>query len=681
MRLKQLEMVAFGPFLDRTVLEFSVDDKRHITIVHGENGAGKTSILNAILWCLTGTVSPSLRRELEKTGKASNSLGLMFQSGLDNGPEPTGSCEVSVTFIFRDKEYLARRISDEKTLSGKFFLAQKVSGILEDFSDPEGVIERIFPAGVANYFMFDGEGFKSDGSGETGFESSVKRVLGFNFANDALDKLQALKDSLEKELRGLQAKDIKDQSAREEYEEALEALSNAQATAKSAAANRDSAHAQVLAISEEIGKLDSEDIRQTQRQFDQVRQELASLNPKLNNAGLNRQKLIQKHFKSVFGKRLYDSGFEFINDNRSKGVIPAPYNDQFINDLLEKKECICGRCIEIEQIKILESKLKTATTALLTDRLAKAQAVTAADKNGFESFKLDYLNANVEIRDIEQAIRLKQDALEDLDSKLQSFAGLDEQLEDLRSTQKAFIEAERRCQKELEDAEDTIKREQYKVNKYKPPKNYTASIEQERLALRIKKLEGLLKAGRVYLNRELDSARDFIRTSMSDQIARTAVEHEVRLNDDFTSRYVNTGGDNVVSSQGQRKTLEFAFLCSLVALIKEWKASQNGILVPGTLAPLVVDAPFSQVDQDNQKIIGDMLLGASEQLIFLLINDQWANLELLVSSNMGKEYLLTKNMVADQHNRPEKREFFRGKEYLCAHYNAEYNHTSVEEIK
>ena len=681
MKLRHLEMTAFGPFYEKTVIEFSVDDTSHITVIHGENGAGKTTVLNAILWCLTGTVSPSLRRELEKTGKISNSLGLAFQADLGGGISPSHTCEVTVTFTFREKEYLARRTADANALSGKFYLAQKVSGILEDYPDPEGVIERIFPTGVANYFMFDGEGFKSDTSGETGFESSVKRVLGFNFANDALSKLQALKDGLEKELRGLRAKDIKDKSAREEYQQALEALSEAQLASKTAGKNRDSAHQQVLTISEEIGKLDSEDVRRTQREFDAARTDLSKLKIRLNNAGLNRQKLIQKHFKSVFGKRLYDTGNAFIDENRTKGVIPAPYNDQFITDLLKKEICICGRSIEDDQVEILTGKLKEATTALLTDRLTKAQAVTAADKAGFENFQSDHLNAMVEIRDLEQSIVLKEDALEALDSKLESFAGLDERLEDLRTTQKAFIDAERRYQKELDDAEDTIRREQYKVNKYKPPKNFTASIEQEKLAGRISKLETLLKAGRVYLTQELDSAREFIRESMTGQISRTAIEHEVRLNDDFTSRYVNTSGENVVSSQGQRKTLEFAFLCSLVALIREWKVSQNGILVPGTLAPLVVDAPFSQVDQDNQKIIGDMLLAASEQLIFLLINDQWSNLEALVHAKMGREYLLTKNMMADQRNRPEKREIFRGKEYLCANYNASYNHTSVEEIK
>ena len=39
---------------DPTVIEFSPDPKKPITIIHGESGEGKTTIMNAIHWCLYG---------------------------------------------------------------------------------------------------------------------------------------------------------------------------------------------------------------------------------------------------------------------------------------------------------------------------------------------------------------------------------------------------------------------------------------------------------------------------------------------------------------------------------------------------------------------------------------------------------------------------------------------------
>ena len=53
MLLQKLKLVNFRQFYsDATVIEFSTDIDKNITLIHGENGIGKTTILNAILWCL-----------------------------------------------------------------------------------------------------------------------------------------------------------------------------------------------------------------------------------------------------------------------------------------------------------------------------------------------------------------------------------------------------------------------------------------------------------------------------------------------------------------------------------------------------------------------------------------------------------------------------------------------------
>ena len=54
MRLLQLKMANFRQFFGEATLEFSSDDQSMVTIVHGENGVGKTTVLNAIHWCLYG---------------------------------------------------------------------------------------------------------------------------------------------------------------------------------------------------------------------------------------------------------------------------------------------------------------------------------------------------------------------------------------------------------------------------------------------------------------------------------------------------------------------------------------------------------------------------------------------------------------------------------------------------
>ena len=42
-----------------TSLISSLNRQSAPSLIHGENGAGKTALLNAILWCATGQTTPS----------------------------------------------------------------------------------------------------------------------------------------------------------------------------------------------------------------------------------------------------------------------------------------------------------------------------------------------------------------------------------------------------------------------------------------------------------------------------------------------------------------------------------------------------------------------------------------------------------------------------------------------
>ncbi|MGW6728871.1 AAA family ATPase [Nocardia sp. NPDC055029] len=62
MRLHRLEMVAFGPFADSTVVDFDALGADGLFLLHGHTGAGKTTVLDAIAFALYGSV-PGARGE------------------------------------------------------------------------------------------------------------------------------------------------------------------------------------------------------------------------------------------------------------------------------------------------------------------------------------------------------------------------------------------------------------------------------------------------------------------------------------------------------------------------------------------------------------------------------------------------------------------------------------------
>ncbi len=63
MKLERIELDNFRQYYGRQQLTFARDATRNVTVIHGVNGAGKTSLFLALNWCLyiaTRKISRSL---------------------------------------------------------------------------------------------------------------------------------------------------------------------------------------------------------------------------------------------------------------------------------------------------------------------------------------------------------------------------------------------------------------------------------------------------------------------------------------------------------------------------------------------------------------------------------------------------------------------------------------------
>ena len=54
MKLERITLENFRQYFGKQRLEFSRDPQKNVTVIHGVNGAGKTSMFLAINWCLYG---------------------------------------------------------------------------------------------------------------------------------------------------------------------------------------------------------------------------------------------------------------------------------------------------------------------------------------------------------------------------------------------------------------------------------------------------------------------------------------------------------------------------------------------------------------------------------------------------------------------------------------------------
>ncbi len=149
--LHRLEIEGFGPYPDRTVVEFP--DEAGVTVVYGNNMRGKTSLMNAVFYAFFGVVRDRHLRP-RSFAKATN---------RDNAHEGRYGFSVALAFSHDGAEYelvraarpaVAHPVNDED-FTTRAYLKRDGDPLGPD--EQEHVLRTVLPADVARFFLFDGE--------------------------------------------------------------------------------------------------------------------------------------------------------------------------------------------------------------------------------------------------------------------------------------------------------------------------------------------------------------------------------------------------------------------------------------------------------------------------------------------------------------------------------------------
>lgn len=671
MILEAIRMTDFRCFYGDTLIRFSEDPDRNVTIIYAENGVGKTTLLNALLWCFYGETTARFEKREEILNYDARKVGRTRAS-------------VEVLFEHNDKRYIAKRFAKCNNPVGREFIVARIDdGSQITLTSPDTFINTVIPRDMAAHFLFDGEyaevflGENNRGS----IKSAVRDILGCSLIETAIEDLKAVSNQFRKQIPSTKAtKHIEDLNSR------LDTLSEQIKTAKSSIQHLEAKRQQTDQQIKDIeAKLRNTAVaKELQQSRDRLTAQLVRTDRRQKEHADEVYKWLGENGRFVVSKRITEETFSFLDEKEHRGRIPSPYNEEFVKDILEAEECICGAQLEpgSPESKKVASLLEKAANQIVRDRVAKVRArltslkserakapgrLTKAKKQLAEAND-EFATAEAQLAEISE--KLKGINFEDIAERERRRGELQDELRDIDRQIGSFrtnIDGAER-EKNRIDAEITeLAKQDKKTAIYGRRRNLCEMIKG--------KLETELVS-------EEDQARSVLRAGIKRILkATTRKVLKLKMTDDYVISLVNADGTALPKSSGENQLLGLAFTAALVEFAKVRKNAQDFRLLPGTIAPLVLDSPFGQLDKAYRATTAEFIPKMARQVVLLVSQSQGSQDVLdALKDHLGAEYLLVRHNTEPRGERKQESRYFQGQEFKTVRFDADYDGTEIVEI-
>jgi DNA sulfur modification protein DndD len=646
MILESMTISNFRQYYGTQSIFFSKDPERNVTVIRGENGSGKTALLNAFIWCLYGEV------------------GLPFPNLLLNNKtrletEDGSSTNVSVELRFEDKQqnYLVSRSVPIKKSGGKIYYDDpklkmhciSPEGLSKSIDNPQEAIEQIIPRDLVSYFFFDGERIQKMTETEKSKDLShaVKIIMGLEIFERGSNHLNKIKGRFLEE----SAKDGGTEIGQivGEIKEIEKLKLTKEKNLEQAKNNKDALDREIENVKERLRTIEaSADI---QRQID----ELENLKKQFKEEHQRVHKklifLISKKGGLAFCGELIGDVKQFLDHKREKGEVPTGIKRQFVDDILERGVCICGTPIKVgshayECVKHWRSK---ASTARLEDAVIGLNTSIGILANDRESLFQDLKESLESQKRIKEQIEETDEKINSLDAQLvrkevEEVQELKRKEENCKVKRDNHIIMIATFEKEISDHEKHL------VEKQKAYQ--TKQVENEKAMLAKRRFESCSNVENT-IRRLLGLQTQHVLTMLQERVSKVykkmlRKDFSITVDDKF-ELFVNKRdtSDPVPLSQGEQQITSLAFVGALIEIAQElYKRSLDSqgirqIGFEGGYYPMVMDSPFGQLDLDHRRRVAESLPLLSKQIIVMVAGSQWRDATFEGMKNyIGREYEL-----------------------------------------
>ena len=442
MRIESIEILNFRQYRKEKFEFPKVKGKKDIHVIIGENGEGKTNILNALTWCLYGE-----ELHLGDKNTAINKINSQYVQELRNHSQKNGETKVTVVMSIEDggKITFMRTAIYSITQSNVIETKQDViaiananggNKIIEKKDDYDMYVSRYVPKEINEYIFFDGElmdqYFKSEKRGN--IESGIKDLT-------KASTIEKTKNALNSYAKNEIAPVLKNNGDSR--------VSEAQANLESEQKRRDNQQekvglilSQIKTAEEEIEKLTDkiqgfDTLKDKTDRLEELEEESDSLKRRQKNLNEELNEFVRQNYIYF---ALFPALREFrnyIQSQESKGNLPPKIDKRLVQSIIDSKECVvCGNHLDTEHLQhVLSILQKLEVSSTTSAELNRASSALNAIIDSMKSYPKKKQAIIDQKKNLDSQVKRNEEEYEKLSKELRSIPNQEE-------IRKAIIERE-----------------------------------------------------------------------------------------------------------------------------------------------------------------------------------------------------------------------------------------------
>lgn len=629
MKLDRLELRNFRQFYGDQAIDFSRSSDQNVTVIHGSNGSGKTTVLNAFLWLFYGDITlPKPEQVISERAMA------------EAGPNGTVDVHVRLSFAHDGIEYTAFRSRSVRRNGQSDFVGTEVNSDLRlEFVDETGnrkvrgnagdALRQIMPERLREIFFFDGETIDelSELGGQEKIQTAIQNIMGLTILERAERHLDVVRKRFEDEVSRHGSDELSElYQERNDLEERRMSLSDELSDARD---SKEKTEEELEEVNQRLNEL--EESRDLQQERERLEEDIEDLERQIENINTQISERISSAGYVPFAAPAVEKTAKMLQEKRDKGEIPSEIKTQFVDDLLEMGECICGRELipETEPYQNVDQWREAAGSSKLEEAAMNiAGRLTEIGEDEEQIYEdINKLlerrsNAADEIQRNTERVSEISGKLEDIDTE--DINRLEDRRQELDDQVTEYDQSIGSVKGRIEDAETELAELKEDIDEMEE-QNKKADLARRRAQMA------------EYLRDRIDELfqkyQDEVRKSVNERVNDTFREIIVKdyyaeIDDDYSLRILKDVGSEetipVAKSTGERQVASLSFIASLVSLARErYHSEEESIYFSGGIYPMIMDSPFGYLDPEYQKRVSSVLPEMAEQVVVLVTQSQW----------------------------------------------------------